>query len=77
LGINTPRVAWGDPPLSFWRGELYTHDHLVEDEQLFLRILKQYGGNVTASLIVRGILDGYDWVKIVDERHAEIKELSY
>jgi hypothetical protein len=44
---------------------------------IVLRILKQYGGNVTTSLIVRGILDGYDWVKIVDERHAEIKKLSY
>jgi hypothetical protein len=41
------------------------YDALAIVQSLF----KQHGKSITAPLIVRGILDAYNWVEIVDERH--------
>jgi hypothetical protein len=36
-------------------------------------LFEQYGYNIKAPLIVRGILDDYNWIKIVDREHAKFK----
>ncbi len=43
---------------------------------IVLSIFKQHGRLISAGLLVRAILDGYNWINIVDRRHEEFKKLS-
>jgi hypothetical protein len=33
----------------------------------------KYGGNLNAAIVVRAVLDAYNWTKIVDRRHNKLK----
>ncbi len=39
-------------------------------------IINQYGLSANAAIIVKGIISYYNWIKIVDNRHARIKYLE-
>jgi DNA-binding Lrp family transcriptional regulator len=46
-----------------------------QDAYLIVKdLFNQYGPNIQAPLIVRAILDAYNWIKIQDRRHAKIKK---
>jgi DNA-binding Lrp family transcriptional regulator len=45
-----------------------------QDAYLIVKdLFNQYGPNIQAPLIVKAILDAYNWIKIQERRHAKIK----
>jgi hypothetical protein len=41
-----------------------------------ISIINQYGTDTNAAIIVKGILNDYNWVKIQDNRHKNVKRME-